>query len=292
MRCAVVDSSGAVIEAARVATPHGDAGPGALVDLVASVLGLPAAAGVRAAVVGLPGQVNYACGTLEWAPHLPPSWLPELSASKLSAAVGVEVALANDADLAAVGEACFGAGRGYADMAYVTISTGVGAGVVLGGRLVHGQRSLAELGHTVIDRSALAAGLPASMEDQASGTALARMATEAGLQGGGSQVQRLAEAGDGRACEVWGRMIEAVGIGLANLAEVFCPEVIVVGGGVGLAEGFLGPVRARFAERRPEKIRGPVLVVRAELGDDAGLRGAAAWASAFSPPSAAAGQDF
>lgn len=283
MRAAVVDGSGRVVGAARVGTPQGDPDVRALVDLVVSVLHRPSATAVPRAVVGLPGQVNYASGVLEWAPHLPPAWLPELTATGLSAAFGLEVALANDADLAAVGEAYFGAGRGYTDVAYVTISTGVGAGVVLGGKLVHGQRSLAELGHTIIDRSAAEAGRPASLEDQASGTALARMATEAGLRGGGAEVERLAGEGDPRASAVWGRMIDAVGIGLANLAEVFCPEVIVVGGGVGLSPGFLDPVRALFLEHRPETVRGAVAVVRAELGDDAGLAGAAAWPMAFSP---------
>lgn len=281
MRVAVVDELGAVVDASRVPTPHGDPDAGALVDLVTSVLGRPAGLGVARAVVGLPGQVNYASGALEWAPHLPPSWLPGLTAAGLSAAFGLEVALANDADLAAVGEAYFGAGHGYADVAYITVSTGVGAGVVLGGKLVHGQRSIAELGHTIIDRVAWEAGRPASLEDQASGTALARMATEAGLSGGGSEVERLAALGDPLACSVWQRMVDAVSIGLANLAEVFCPEVIVVGGGVGLSEGFLEPVRARFVERRPVHLRGPVAVVRAQLGDDAGLGGAAAWGTAF-----------
>lgn len=292
MRAAVVDGSGKVLDASRVPTPHRDAHPSALIDLVASLLDrtapggakgrtVPAqgkgGAGVTGAVVGLPGQVNYACGTLEWAPHLPPSWLPELTAAGLSEAWGLPVALANDADLATVGEAYLGAGRGFADVVYVTISTGIGAGVVLGGKLVHGLRSLAEVGHTVIDRSALEAGTPATLEDQCSGSALARMAAEAGLVGGGAEVGRLAAEGDPKAGALWARMVEGVAIGLANLAELFCPEVIVVGGGVGLSEGFLNPVRERLAERRPAQLRGRLELTRASLGDDAGLAGAAAW---------------
>lgn len=277
MRAAVVDASGRVLEASRTPTPHGDPHPGALVSLVASVLGGTGSVDVDRALVGLPGQVNYRAGTLEWAPHLPPSWLPDLTAANLSTAWGLPVELANDADLAAVGEAYLGGGRDFADVVYVTISTGVGAGVVLGGKLVHGLRSLAEIGHTVIDRAALEAGEPATLEEQCSGTALSRMAAEAGLTGGGAEVERLASEGDVRARRLWDAIAEGAAIGLANLAGLFCPEVIVVGGGVGLSAGFLAPVRARFAERCPPRLRGRVEVVRAELGDDAGLAGAAAW---------------
>lgn len=283
MRAAVVDGSGTVLDASRVPTPHGDAHPSALVDLVASLLDRTApgtgagGTSVTRAVVGLPGQVNYGSGALEWAPHLPPGWLPELTAAELSETWGLAVALANDADLAAVGEAYLGAGRGFADVVYVTISTGIGAGVVLGGKLVHGLRSLAEVGHTIIDRSALEAGAPATLEDQCSGSALARMAGEAGLAGGGAEVCQLAARGDPVAASVWARMVEGVAIGLANLAELFCPEVIVVGGGVGLSPGFLDPVRQRLAERRPAQLRGRLEVTRASLGDEAGLAGAAAW---------------
>lgn len=281
MRAAVVDRTGEVLEASRVPTPQGDPHPDALVNLISSVLGRPAATGVTTAVLGLPGQVNYRFGTLEWAPHIPSSWLGELTAEGLAAVLGVEVSLANDADLAVVGEAYFGAGQGYSDVAFVTISTGVGAGVVLGRKLVHGSRSIAEVGHTVIDRVAYQAGLPSTFEDQASGTALARLGAAAGLSGGGAEVERLAGAGDRRAAKVWESMIEAVAIGVGNLAEVFCPEVIVVGGGVGLSPGLLDSLRAHLALRRPPQVRGELEVVRAALGDDAGLVGAAAWHQAF-----------
>ncbi len=281
MRAAVVDASGRILDASRTGTPHDDPHPDALVDLIAKVVAGPAGQGVTRAVLGLPGQVNYSSGTLEWAPHLPVGWLAELTAVGLSLVLGLEVALANDADMAAVGEGYFGAGQGYADVAFVTISTGVGAGVLLGRKLVHGRRSLAEIGHTIIDRGALECGQPAILEDQASGTALARMAGEAGLPGSGAEIGRLAAAGDERAARIWASMIEAVGIGLANMAEAFCPEVIVVGGGVALSGGFLEPLRAQVAQRRPAHLRGTLDVVRATLGDDAGLVGAAAWDQAF-----------
>lgn len=291
MRVAVVEAAGQILERREAPTPKADARPVALVELVRSVLAGPSGLGASRAVMGIPGPVDYQLGRLDWAPHLPVSWLPELTEEALSEATGVPVALANDADLAAVGEAWFGAGRGFADVVYVTISTGIGAGVVLGGRLVHGRRSLAEVGHSVMDADAWGQGRPATFEHLASGTALARLGAEAGIAGGGAEVERLARSGDARALAVWERVVAAAAVGLGNLAELFSPEVIVVGGGVGLSgDGFLAPVRRCLAQRPPPGFARPgesgmrfPEVVRASLGDDAGLAGAAAWSSAFVP---------
>lgn len=287
MRVAVVEASGKVVDRREDGTPQTDAHPTALVALMRSALSQPSGSGVRRAVVGTPGPVDYRAGRLDWGPHLPAGWLVDLTEERLEAAVGVPVALANDADLACVGEAYFGAGKVFADVAYVTISTGIGAGVVTGGRLVHGRRSLAEIGHTVIDRVAFEADQPATFELLASGTALARLAGEAGITGGGAEVERLAAAGDARAVAIWDRVVTAIGIGLGNVVEVFSPEAIVVGGGVGLStESLLEAVRTHLAGHRPPGLREPVAVVRAALGDDAGLAGAAGWAEAFDPKAA------
>lgn len=292
LRVAVVSASGEILHRQEVPTPHDDPRPDALVGLIVSVLSGPAGPGVARAVVGIPGPVDYRSGRMEWAPHLPGSWVPHLSEEPLTAAAGVPVAVANDADLAAVGEACFGAGRGLGDVVYMTISTGVGAGVVLGGRLVHGRRSLAELGHTIIDWAASGEGRPATLEELCSGTALARLAAGAGLHADGAEVARLAAAGEPRARRVWDQVVAAAVVGLGNAAEVFSPDVIVVGGGVGLSgEAFLSEVRQGLAERPPAGFvpaqghgRAPVRVVRAELGADAGLVGAAGWGTAFVSP--------
>lgn len=298
LRVAVVSGSGGILHRQEIPTPHRDPRPDALVELIASVVSGPAGKGVAEAVVGIPGPVNYQAGRMEWAPHLPEAWVPHLAEEALAEAAGVPVAVANDADLAAVGEAYFGAGRGFDDVVYMTVSTGVGAGVVLGGRLVHGTRSLAELGHTVIDWVASGDGRPATLEELCSGTALARLAAEAGVSAEtgvapeGALVQRRAAAGDPQARAVWDVVVAAAVVGLGNAAEVFSPDVIVVGGGVGLSgEAFLSEVREGLVRRPPAGFaiaqghgRDPVQVVRAELGDDAGLVGAAAWSIAFVRP--------
>ncbi|SRR5579875_46604 len=281
MRVALVDGSGRVAGRREAATPHADPEPLALVELMRQQL---ASAPAARAVVGMPGPVDYQAGRLYAAPHLPPSWLPHLTEERLSEALGLPVSLANDADLAAVGEAYFGAGRDFADVAYVTISTGIGAGVVLGGRLVHGRRSMAEVGHTVIDLAAFRAGEPATFEELASGTALARLAQAGGIVGGGAGLERLVAAGDEGATAIWELVLEAIGVGLGNVVEVFSPDVIVVGGGVGLSgPGLLEPVRQHLARHRGPAMRSDLKVVRAALGDDAGLAGAAGWARAFEP---------
>jgi glucokinase len=192
------------------------------------------------------------------------------------------VALANDADLAAVGESRFGAGRGYADVVYITISTGIGAGVILGGVLAHGRRSLAEVGHTIIDRAATGAGAPATLEYEGSGTALKRIAASEGFDRSGAQLVELVDSGDATAIRIWDSVAQAAGIGVANLAHLFSPEVVVVGGGVAQAgDLLLGPIRAALARLGPRGLPEPIDVVRAALGDDAGLSGAAGWFEAF-----------
>lgn len=194
------------------------------------------------------------------------------------------MALANDADLAAVGEAYFGAGKSVEDMVYMTISTGIGAGVVLGNRLVHGRRSLAEVGHTVIERLAFGLGRPATLELLGSGTATARLALEAGLEVDGVGLRPLVQAGDQAAIAVWDSVVLAACVGVTNLVELFAPSMVVLGGGVGLSEGFLDAIRSRMAQvPSPGGPGSDADLVAAALGDDAGLSGAGAWHRAFSP---------
>ena len=278
-RAALVHRDGGILLRKAEPTPRDSPCPDALIMLVGGIL---EGADVEEAVIGVPGRVDYRSGTLEYAPNLPPGWAASLTEGNLTTILGVRVSLANDADLAAVGECRFGAGRGHADVVYITISTGIGAGVLLGGRLAHGRCSLAEAGHTVIDRTALAPSAAATLEGQGSGTALLRLAGEAGLDSPGTELVELVEADDPTAIRIWGSVVEAAGIGVANLAHLFSPEIVVVGGGVARAgELLLGPIRTALARLGPRGLPSPIEVVRAALGDDAGLVGAAGWSDAF-----------
>lgn len=275
MRAAVVAPDGEITLKRVEATPRDADCPDALMDLVGDVL---AGTHVRHAVIGVPGRVDHRGGRLEHAPNLPPHWPDALHESLLGEHLGVEVSLANDADLAAVGEAYFGAARQHADVVYVTISTGIGAGVLLGRRLVAGGRSLAEAGHTVIDRNAAQRGKPASFEDLGSGTALARHAADAGLPTAGARIVELVHAGDPNATRVWDEVASMIATGVANLAFLFSPEAVVLGGGVGRNGDLLVPVLRNYLDAHgPPGLPAPIEVLVAELGDDAGLAGAGAW---------------
>jgi len=227
------------------------------------------------AIVGVPGRVDHHEGRLDRAPNLPLSWGPFLTEKGLAEAVGIPVRLVNDADLAAVGEAYFGAGKGYSDIAYVTMSTGVGAGIVIGRRLLVGRRSLAEVGHMVIDRSAHARGEPSTFEELASGTALARVAKARGLHLEGRELVARVRANDPEATRVFDEIRAAAAIGIRNVAFAYSPEIVVIGGGLGLNDDLLHPaIRAHLDAEGPPAMR--IELARAALGDDAGLVGAAA----------------
>jgi glucokinase len=275
MRVAVVERSGAILDRSQAPTPHDAATIDPLVHLVRAVRDRH---DVEHAVVAVPGRVDHQTGTLLHAPNLPPAWPPVLTRAALEAELDVTVTLANDADVAAVGEAYFGAGRGHRDVVYVTISTGVGAGILVGGRLLLPRYSAGEIGHSVIDRVLAAAGADGTVEGLGSGTAINRAARAAGLDAVGRDVVRLVEAGDPDAVAVWDAAIFVAALGVVNLAHLAAPTIVVVGGGVGRnGELVLGPMRDALARLGPVA---PPVVVSAALGDDPGLVGAAAWRTA------------
>jgi glucokinase len=229
-------------------------------------------------VIGVPGRVDYRNGRLEEAPHLPPHWPGALDERLLCSVLGMPVSLANDADLAAVGEAYFGAARPYEDVVYLTVSTGIGAGVLLGRRLVAGARSLAEVGHTVIDIAAAHRGEAGTFEALGSGTALERRAAQRGLPADGAHIVELVHAGDPEASTVWDDLVSVIATGVANLAFLFTPQAVVLGGGVGRNGDLLIPfIRRHLGTFGPPRLPQPIALFVAALGDDAGLVGAAAW---------------
>ncbi len=280
MRAALVHPDGTVLHRRTQPTPRHAEAPAALVELIGSAAAEFGRERVSHAVIGLPGGVDYETGQLLWAPNLPPEWPVQLTSDALSERLGMHVCLANDADLAAVGEAYFGAGREGTDVAYLTISTGIGAGIVQGRRLFHGRYSAAELGHTVIDWRGWRAGEPATLEELGSGSGLARLARERGLGDVDAlAVGAAASEGDLRAVEIWQVAVGACSAGVANLVMSFYPDTVVIGGGLGRDPEFFAAVRDQvFA--RPARHPVGLTIVCSELGDDAGLSGAAGWAEA------------
>jgi len=249
-----------------------------------------------AIAVAAPGPLDPATGTMHALPNLP-GWEGFPLGPALAEAIGLPAFVHNDASLAALGEARRGAGRGARLMVYLTISTGIGGGIVAGGRLLEGAHGLAgELGHVVVRLGSSArcgAGHAGCLEALASGTAIARAAAERrargeptvlGAEADAAAVAAAARAGDALACSVYERAAADLGIALAGFVNAFDPDVVVLGGGVALGAWDLlasGALRAATPTIMAPGARSWRLVPAA-LGDDAGLVGAAEWAAAQS----------
>ncbi len=245
--------------------------------------------------VGTPGSVDPYTGTVLYASNL--MWNNVPLADKLTARLNLPVVLGNDANLAALGEHRYGAGRGTRDMVYVTISTGVGCGVILDNSLVLGHPGMApELGHIVMDVNAppSASGVPGGFEEMVSGTAIARMARQHLRAGRASimpdlagddtdrvtakEVSRAAQMGDVLAKEIICQVARNIGLGLVNALHLFDPERIVLGGSVTLMGDLLFDGVRETVKRYAMAPYRDRPIVLAELGDDCGLLGAAALA--------------
>jgi len=280
MRAALVDADGCVTVRANAPTPADADVPAALIDLIAGVGAVAGPLGVSHAVVGLPGAVDYEAGRLLSAPNLPSGWTDSLSADQLSERLGLEVHVANDADMGAVGEVAFGAGAGFDDVvAYLTVSTGIGAGVVDRGRLVRGRHSFGEFGHSVVDWRAWREGMPGTLEELASGSGMARLARQGGLGQMDAHAVLEAARNDDVARTIWEDAVAACAAGVCNLVMAFAPSAVIVGGGIGRRPEFFDPLREIVLQRK-ENRPVPLAMVVCGLGDDAGLAGAAAWIGA------------
>ncbi|GEM_PF-670973 len=282
MRAAVVDAAGRILTRTVTPTPRDAPCTEALDRLLASVRDRGGGRGsFSSVVVGVPGRVDYAAGRLDHAPNLPPSWRDDLTETNLGRHFDVPVHLANDADLAAVGEAYHGAGSGYTDVVYITISTGIGAGVVLDGRLLRGARSLVEIGHTILALDRVDADEAATSELLAAGRALGRRAAAADVTERGAHLVDLVRSGDVVAGRVWDATMQAAAATIVNLVHLFSPDVVVIGGGVGRNGSLVhDPVRAMLDRFGPRGPNASVELAEARLGDDPGLIGGAAWAHA------------
>ncbi len=244
------------------------------------------------------GTVDNAEGVVVSSPNLPLRDVP--LAEILEQSLGIRVVLENDANAAVLGEAVAGVAAGLQHVVMLTLGTGVGGGLFLDGRLYRGASgAAAELGHVIVQADGLPCrcGNNGCLEMYASGSALGRFA--AVRAGGGTadptgalrslrkqgrltgrEVSRLAREGDAGALGVVHELAGWLGIGLVNMAHVFDPEMIVVGGGVGeLGELLIGPARAFVHENAMPPARDRIRVAPAKLGNRAGLVGGglAAW---------------
>ncbi len=252
--------------------------------------------GVAAIGLGIPATLDHDKGLAVSAVNLPLSNLP--IRDLVSERTGLPVFVDNDGNVAALAEYLYGAARGKPDIVMLTVGTGIGGGLILGGEIYRGSTGAgAELGHVVIQADgppcqgncpnhgcveALASGTALGREGRAAAesapdSALAKVLA-AGEEVDGKAVTEAALAGDETAAGVFELIGARLGVACASLANVFQPDAIVVGGGV-IAAGdlLLEPARREVRERALDPMnRTPIL--EATLGNDAGMIGAAALA--------------
>jgi glucokinase len=292
----VVDETGAIIARTQRDTPADstDATAAAICDAAAELI---AAHAVEAVGIGAAGFVSSDRSTVLFAPNL--AWRDEPLGARVAAELNIPVVVENDANAAAWGEFAFGAAKDVEHMVCITVGTGIGGGVVVDGELLRGANGVAaELGHmrVVPGGHRCGCGSRGCLEQYASGKALVREGRAQAESGSLAAVQMLSVCGITDPAELTGPMITDaamqgdpcavelledlgrwLGEGVASLATIFDPSLVVVGGGVSAANDLIMKSAVQAFERvLPAKANRPhAPFTLAELGNDAGLIGAA-----------------
>ncbi|WP_052851149.1 ROK family glucokinase [Streptomyces avicenniae] len=293
----VVDPDGTVLERVRTETPDKSKSPKVVEDTIAElVLDLSDRHDVHAVGIGAAGWVDTDRSTVLFAPHL--AWRNEPLRDALAARLAVPIMVDNDANTAVWGEWRFGAGRGADHLVMITLGTGIGGAILEGGKVKRGAYGVAgEFGHmqVVPGGHRCPCGNRGCWEQYSSGNALVREARELAAAdspvahhildrvGGdigditGPLISELARGGDAMCVELLEDVGRWLGVGIANLAAALDPARFVVGGGVSEADDLLiGPAREAFRRQLTGRgYRPEATIVRAELGTDAGMVGAA-----------------
>lgn len=305
-----IDLGGTKITAAVVAPPGkiiakeyyptlASEGPPGVIDriLIATERALGTAR-VASIGIGAAGAIDSEGGLVLFSPNLP-GWHDVSLGNLVRQKFGLPVYLINDAKAAALGEHRLGAGRSVDNLIVMTVGTGIGGGIIIGGKLYVGASGTAgEIGHMTIDVNGpkCNCGNTGCLETLASGSAIAREARARLSQGEASSLRQMvggrleevtakevslaAQGGDTLAREVIDKAATYLGVGMTNLVNALNPQMIIVGGGVSqMGELLLGPARWVVKERAFSVAARAVRIVKAELGEDAGLLGAAIFAS-------------
>lgn len=292
VKIACFDTEGRMLHKWEIPTVKDNGGTKILPDIAASIDSYIIAEEVdRADVIGIgigvPGPVNREgvvnkCINLGWGVFNIEQALSELT--------GFPVKAGNDASVAALGECWKGGGKGCENMVFVTLGTGVGGGIVAGGKLLYGSHGAGgELGHVVINRQerrSCSCGKRGCLEQYGSATGIVRMAkdlmeqteTPSSLRGREAltckDVFDAAKAEDPLAKEILEQVFAYLGEGLANVCDVTDPETVVLGGGVSKAGQMLVDGVERYFKKNVFHAVSPVQFRLAELGNDAGAYGA------------------
>jgi len=250
---------------------------------------------LRGVVVGAPGPLNGETGLVYEAPNL--KWRDVPLREMLQEILQVPVWVDNDGNLAALGEYTYGYPQEYRMLLYLTVSTGIGGGIIIDGEVYRGiDGGAGEFGHMTIvpEGPVCSCGNRGCLEALASGTAVARAAREEVSRGRMAALQEvvkgctekidarlvaeLAAAGDGEAVHLMEEAIGYLGIGAANLVNLFNPQAIVIGGGVSGYRGLLRGVEQVVKERSYSSLSRRLKILPARLGSEAGLMGCLALA--------------
>lgn len=298
---ALATAQGEILARGRRPTPA-QAGPDAVIKSICATIDKILAAknlepsqllGIGIAAAGI---IDSDKGKVISSPNLP-GWHEVPLRDAIEQRFGIPVYLGNDATLAALGEWRFGLKKGIANLIYITVSTGIGGGIIAGGKLYTGACGVAgEIGHMTIDVNGpkCNCGNIGCWETLASGTALAREAVKQ-IRGGAKTsiielvngdiskidakvVSLAAKQGDELAKELISRLGYYLGIGLVNLVNIFNPELILIGGGVAkMGDLLLQPAIKIVKERAFSTPAATVEIKPALLGDDSGILGAVAF---------------
>ncbi len=293
LRTALVSPAGHILEKNKEATDAGRGYRSVIEKLVGNIRQRQETAKqgghvVVAVGVGAPGVIHAERGVVVKSPNFP-DWNNLPLKQELEAAAGVPVFIENDANVAALGEQWLGAAHGINSVIFLTLGTGVGGGIVLNGRIWQGADGMAgEVGHMTIipDGRKCGCGNTGCLEMYASSRGIV-MSYQEGLTGRpgprhaqsvtSAEIYEAAHGGDPLALKVMEEMGRYLGIGIANLINIFNPEMVVIGGGVKDAWTlFINATRAEIRKRAFEYPAERTRIVPSMLGDDAGMVGAAA----------------
>lgn len=290
LRAALITADGTIIAHERTRTFVED-GPHAVIARMLDLIGhvraaLPADGTLLGIGVGAPGPLNPETGMV-YAPPNMPGWYRIQLRDSLAVPTGLPVVIGNDANVAALGEWRFGAGVGTRHMVYLTISTGIGGGVIMDGKLLLGRLgAAAELGSIFLDAehslrweelasgSGLAAAAAAAMPARPDSTLHAMAAPQTVTA---AHVAHAAAAGDDLARSLMDREAHLLGLGFASILHIFSPEIMLVGGSVALENpDLLARARTIAYERVIVDLYREVPILPASLGERAEVLGAAA----------------
>jgi glucokinase len=290
MRAIATDRMGHIYRQVQTTTRTPE-GPMVVIDQIVTMIeqvraALPDHDDILGVGVGAPGPLDPEAGVVFFAPNMP-GWHNVPLRAILAERTGLRVELNNDANVAALGEWMFGGGRDYRHIVYITVSTGIGAGAIIDGRLLLGRMGAgAELGYMLIDQehftpweklasgTAMAAAAAAAMQAEP-GTLLHQLATPATVTA--ADVAVAARQGDPLARRLMQREATLLGIGFVNTLHIFSPDILLVGGGVVLANPWLlEGARQVVQQHALGDIYRAVPIEVAHLGSQVGVMGAIA----------------